>query len=419
MAIKAWLADKEFDPPPELLRNLINRGAHRLQGRAIACNGGLRDTRRRAVFAEDFAQRAAPLAGRDAGAGRRDRGFHDVAAFFCRPFDFAECCLGLFVIAPGAPGFELTDLFGFHRRIDDHDGVEAARQRRWFRFEIAVDADDDEFAAFDLAQTAGPAFDQAALHVIDGGDSSAHFFDGCEFGSGFFLQRCDLLGDLGRAFEDIGVFEQIGFIGEDLLHPQRPLLIPGPGKPERLVPGRQLDGAGASVLRQRDSQHFEQNAIDVVFSLRLGQTQRVDLHAVPEQPVLGVCHAVALARDLVPHFGECAHLAHFGDEAHSGVDEKRHAADDVAEFSFWHLAGRLDRIEHGDAGRQRESELLHRCRAGFLQMIGADVGRVPLRNVLGREHDGVLDQPQRWLWRENIGTARQIFLDDVVLDRAG
>ena len=80
----------------------------------------------------------------------------------------------------------------------------------------------------------------------------------------------------------------------------------------------------------------------------------------------------------------------------------------------------LHRIEHGDGGGQRVSQLLHRRRACFLQVIGADVGRVPARQLfLAGKDDGVLDQFQRRRGRKDVGTARQIFLDDVVLDGAG
>ncbi len=52
-------------------------------------------------------------------------------------------------------------------------------------------------------------------------------------------------------------------------------------------------------------------------------------------------------------------------------------------------------------------------------MIGADVHRIPLRHFLGREQDHVPGQPHRRRRRKHIGAARQIFLDDVVLGRAG
>jgi hypothetical protein len=56
----------------------------------------------------------------------------------------------------------------------------------------------------------------------------------------------DQLGGLGldhhRALEDVVVLEQVGLVGQDLLHPQRPLLVPRARQAERLVPRRQLDG---------------------------------------------------------------------------------------------------------------------------------------------------------------------------------
>ena len=76
------------------------------------------------------------------------------------------------------------------------------------------------------------------------------------------------------------------------------------------------------------------------------------------------------------------------------------------------------RIEHADCGGERECQFLHRRRASFLEVIGADIDRIPFRHFLGREQDHVLGQPHRRRRRKHIGAARQIFLDDVVLRRA-
>jgi hypothetical protein len=99
------------------------------------------------------------------------------------------------------------------------------------------------------------------------------------------------LGDLGlddlRAVEDVVVLEQVGLVGQHLLDAQRPLLVPRPRQAERLVPGRQLHRAGARVLRQRDAEHLEHDALDVVLGLGLGEAERVDLHAVAEARSLG------------------------------------------------------------------------------------------------------------------------------------
>ena len=83
------------------------------------------------------------------------------------------------------------------------------------------------------------------------------------------------------------------------------------------------------------------------------------------------------------------------------------------------LARSLHRVEHADRGGERKGELLHRRRARLLQVIRADVHRIPLRHFLGREQNHVLGQPHRRRRRKHVGAARQIFLDDVVLRGAG
>ena len=192
---------------------------------------------------------------------------------------------------------------------------------------------------------------------LDRCDRAAHLLDLFQLFLGRFLQRRDLGGDRRRAVEHVAVFEQVGLVGEDLLHAQRPLLVPGPRQAERLVPGRQLHRAGARVFRQRHRKHLDQDAGDVVLRLLLGQAERIDLHAVAEQPLLGVGHAVALARDLVPQLGKGAHLADFGDEAQPRIDEERDAPDHLAEFLRRAFAGRLDRIKHADCGGERKGQL--------------------------------------------------------------
>ncbi len=254
---------------------------------------------------------------------------------------------------------------------------------------------------------------------FDGGDGAAHVFDLLEF----FLRRLFQLGDLGgddrRAVEHVAIFQKVGLVGEDLLHAQRPLLVPRPRQAERLVPGRKLHRASPRFLRQRDREHLDEDAGNVILRLLLGQAQRIDLHAIAEQALLGVGDAVAFTRDLVPQLGEGAHLADFGDEAQPGIDEEGDAPDHVAELFLGAFARSLHRIEHADRGGKREGELLYRRGARLLQMIRADIHRIPFRHFLGREQDHVLGQPHRRRRRKHVGAAREIFFDDVVLRRAG
>ena len=145
--------------------------------------------------------------------------------------------------------------------------------------------------------------------------------------------------------------------------------------------------------------------------------ERVDLHPVAEPAVLGVLDAVALLRQLVPELGEGAHLAHLLDEADARVDEEGDAGDHLAEALLRHLAGVAHRVEDGDRGADRVGDLLHRRRPGLLQVVAADVDRVPLRHRRHGVGDHVGDQPHRGPGREDVGPARQVLLDDVVLRR--
>ena len=220
------------------------------------------------------------------------------------------------------------------------------------------------------------------------------------------------------AVEYVTELQQIGLEGDDLLESQRPLLVPRARQAHRLVPGRQLHGARARVLRQHDGQHFQQNAVDVVFRLLFGEAQRIDLHAVAETPQFRILDAVPFAAQLVPQFREGPHLAHFGDEADARIDEKAHPPDDLRKRLRIEFVARPHLVEHRTGGRQGERQFLHRRRTGLLQMVRADVVGIPFRDFADGEGDNVAGQFQRRLGRKDIGAAGEVFLDDVVLHRA-
>ena len=291
-------------------------------------------------------------------------------------------------------------------------------ERRLLGLHEAVDPDHRLLAALDCLEPRRIELDQLLLHVagLDGRHRPAHVVDAAQFLLGLALERLDLARNLRRTVENVAVLEEVGLKGEDLLEAERPLLVPRPRQAERLVPGGQLYGARACVFRQRHRQHFDQDASDVVLGLLLGEAERIHLHAVAEQSVFRIGDAVAFAGDLVPQLGESAHLAQLGDEAQSCIDEERDAPDRITEFFRRNVL--LHPVEDGDGGGEREGEFLYRRGTGFLQMVGADVHRVPARHLLGREQDDVLGETQRRGGRKHMGAAREIFLDDVVLGGA-
>ena len=123
------------------------------------------------------------------------------------------------------------------------------------------------------------------------------------------------------------------------------------------------------VLGQRHRQHLDQDARDIVLRLLFGQSERIDLHAIAEQPPFGIIDAVTLGGDLVPQLAKRPHLAEFGDEAQAGIDEKGDASHRVREGIGFNRRRGFDAIEHGDRGGERKGDLLHRRRARLLQVV--------------------------------------------------
>jgi hypothetical protein len=276
---------------------------------------------------------------------------------------------------------------------------------------------DLDLALLDLGDARAVGLDELLFHVGDGLDRTAMILDGAHLLASALGQLVGERLHHVRALEDVGVVEQIGLVGEDLLDPQAPLLVPGPGQTERLVPGGKLDRASPGAAPHRHRQRLEHDPGHVVLRLRLGEAQRVHLDPVAHAKVLRLGDAVPVAADVLPQLPHRAELRVLLDEADAGVDEERDPTEDPREVLVRHLATRLGLVEDGDRGRERVGDLLDRRRARLLEVVAADVDRVPARNIVDAERDRVRDQPHRGLGREGVRAAREVFLDDVVLGR--
>ena len=415
VAVEAGLADQDLRPAADRLGDALDLLAQRGQvGLVAVARGGLADAGRRAELAEGLAQRGRPLAGRHAGLGGRDRRGHDVLVGLRDAAQLGQRGLGRGARrATARQAIDRVALLGLDGGVDGHDPALLVDQRRGVGLGVLVHADDDLLAVLDAADALAVAVDQRALHVVHRLDRAAVLGDDRHLGARALQQLADEAVHDDRALEDVGVLQHVGLEGHHLLDAQRPLLVPRARQAERLVPGGQLDGAGARVAAHRHGQGLQHDALDVVLRLGLGQPQRVDLDAVAEAQLLVVGDAVALAAELLPQHRHRPQLRVLLDEAHARVDEERDAAEDLA-----HQLGRhalAHRVEHGDGVGHRVGDLLHRRRAGLLQVVGADVDGVPLRNLGDRVGHHVGDQPHRGAGRERVGPARQELLDDVVL----
>ena len=331
MAVEPRLADKDLQPAPERLADaldLLPQGLEVLRGRRRRC---LAHAGRRAVLAERLTQRRRPLAGRHADAGGGDRRGHDVLVAAGDPRELRERGVDPRLVSGSAPAGDRLALLGLDLGIDGEDAaVGALEQGRGLALREPVEADDDLLTGLDPAQALAVAVDQRGLHVVHGGDGSAMLLDHGHLRAGAAQQLGDEPVHHLRALEDVRVLEQVRLVRKDLLDAQRPLLIPRPGEPQGLVPGRQLDRSRARVAAECHRQGLEHDPLDVVLRLRLGQPERVDLHAVAEAQVLGVLDAVALAPELFPEHAHRAQLRVLLDEPHARVDEERDAREALA-----------------------------------------------------------------------------------------
>ena len=110
-----------------------------------------------------------------------------------------------------------------------------------------------------------------------------------------------------------------------------------------------------------------------------------------------------------PELGDL--LEEFGPGREEEAESRREVVDREA-------AGEC-RLDVGDRIGEREGELLGGGGPRLAHVVSADRDRVPFREVPGTELEDVRDQPhrrRRWI---DPGPAGHVFLEDVVLDRAG
>ena len=136
-----------------------------------------------------------------------------------------------------------------------------------------VHPDHDLIAGLDSAHPLGVRSHKSRFQLVDRRERAAELQNLVEFGLGGLHQLgCLGLDDMGSG-EDVVVLEQVRFMGQHLLDTERPLLIPGARQPERLVPRRELERPGSSILRKRDTECLQHDPLQVVLRLGLGETE--------------------------------------------------------------------------------------------------------------------------------------------------
>ena len=117
----------------------------------------------------------------------------------------------------------------------------------------------------------------------------------------------------------------------------------------------------------------------------------------------------------MPDAASGAILGDFLEEVAVRVEEKGELRDESVDV---HAAANAP-LDVFEAVAQREGQLLNGGGASFANVVAADGNGVELRRVLDCELEGVDDEPHGGLGRINVFLLRDIFLEDVVLQRAG
>ena len=172
------------------------------------------------------------------------------------------------------------------------------------------------------------------------------------------------------------------------------------------------------VQRLRPAAHgrerLDRDADDVVLRLLRGQRRAAGLRVEAQRERLRVRRAEALGHHARPQPPRRPELRHLLEEVVVRVEEERQPRAE--------LVGRQPRRDRrlavGDPVRDRERELLHRGRAGLADVVPGDRDRVPARDPLGAVREQVGREPHRRPRREDVVPARDVLLEDVVLDRA-
>ena len=124
--------------------------------------------------------------------------------------------------------------------------------------------------------------------------------------------------------------------------------------------------------------------------------------------------AEPLAHQLRPHPARRAELRDLLEDVVVAVEEEGEAAGEVVDLE----AAVERRLGVGDRVREGEAHLLDGRAALLADVVAGDRDRVPLRDSLGAVLEDVRGQAHRRLGREDEVAARDVLLQDVVLDRA-
>ena len=218
-------------------------------------------------------------------------------------------------------------------------------------------------------------------------------------------QRLDVVG-AGERVDGVGGAR---LVGDDLLGPERDLGGALGRERERLVVA-----VGVERLRPAADgrERLQRDAHDVVLRLLGGEGDAAGLRVEAQHHRLRVLRPEALLHRVRPHVAGGAELGDLLEDVVVAVEEEGQAGGEVVDLQ----AGVERRLHVGHAAGEREGDLLDGARALLAEVVAGDRDRVPLRDPLAAVGEQVGGQPHARLGRVDEVPARDVLLEDVVLD---
>src|SRR3954451_267286 len=335
--------------------------------------------------------------------------WHQVVGAACGGLDGVQRLAPGARVPCGAQTADALDLARLDRRIDPED-VDG----RVFVGRVPVYANDDGLAGVDLLLCAIRGVLDLALDEprFDCRQRAAEAVDLLNQTLGLTLDLIGHLLDGERSAERIDRVGNAALERDDLLRPERHA---------RGLLGRERKRFVTAVAVQRlrsakdGRERLHGNANDIVVGLLRGQRAAGGLGVKTELLGARVRRAEPIAHQPRPQPPRGAELGDLLEKVVVRVEEERELLAEAV-----HRETRIDGGLHvGDRVGQRERHLLHGGGPRFANVVPADRDRVPVRKLALAIRKDVGDDSERCTRRIDVGPARDVLLQDVVLNRPG
>src|SRR5215472_15650086 len=361
------------------------------------------------VFAVHPAERVGDLADGCVGLDRGEDGREKIFGASGAAIEFGEGRFRPRGVAPGAKRLKASYLRTLDFRVD--------RKRRnlpgVFRNEV-VYAGNNLFLLFNRAlEIVGGALN-FVLHET-AFDRAYHASHGSYFFEVLFRPSFDFV---GQSFNGIGACDRVnrvrdpGFVRDDLLRAQRN---------ERGLLGRQRQSFVHRIGVQRlasaedRGQRLNRHADDVVFGLLRGERRTGRLRMESQQQRTRILGVEPVAHDPCPQTPRRAELRDLFEQIAVGIEKERKLRRELVDWQ-----PRIEcRLDVGHSVGEGESDFLNGAGAGFANVIAGNRNGIPFGQVVAAPRKDVRYDAHGVLHRVNVRAARDVLLEDIVLDGAG